>query len=182
MTSWTRTMLGLGLLAAACGGKGTVTPGRVAGGTVQGNYVLRIQPAPACGAPASTLSFPVTAYAADAAGTAGIQIVPRGQASLLPPASRLGGEELVIEVELQYVTPEVRGGLGTATFGADAQEGFFVFAHAIAAGSVSHLTGSPGEVLDGTLAGDLEFGRNATDPGGLGSCSSEAHRWSLKLT
>ena len=132
------------LVAAACGGKTTVNPGRVAGGTVQGNYVLRIVPSPACGAPAASLSFPVTAYAADTVRAAGIQILPRGQASLLPPASRLGGEELVIEVELQYVTPEVRGGLGTATFGAAAEEGVYVFAHAIAAGSVSHVGNEPG--------------------------------------
>jgi hypothetical protein len=169
-------------LATACGGTTTVTPGRVAGGTVQGDYVLRIVPAPACAAPAATLSFPVTAYAADTVNYAGIQILPRGQVPLLPPAERLAGDALVIEAELQYVTPEVRGGVGTPTFGAQAQEGFFIFAHAIAEGSVSHVGTDPGEVLDGTLAGELEFGGSATDPGGLGSCASEAHRWSLKRT
>lgn len=169
------------MAATACGGTTIVNPARAAGGTVQGDYVLRIVPAPACGAPASSLSFPVTAQAADTARSAGIQVVPRGQAAV-PPASRLGGDELVIEVELQYLTPEVRGGLGTATFGAAAQEGFYVFAHAIAAGSVSHVGSDPGEILEGTLAGELEFGRSATDPGGLGSCASEAHRWSLKRT
>jgi hypothetical protein len=177
-----RWALAVALAAAACGGTTTVTPGRVAGGTVQGDYVLRIVPAPACGAPAATLSFPVTAYAADTANHPGIQILPRGQTPLLPPDARLAGDALVIEAELQYTTPDLRGGVGTATFGAAAQEGFYLFAHAIAEGSVSHLGEDPGEVMDGTLAGDLEFGRSATDPGGLGSCSSEANHWSLKRT
>jgi hypothetical protein len=170
------------MFVSACGGHTTVVPTRAPGGTVQGDYVLRVEPAASCGAPTSSLSFPVTAYAADTDRFPGIQIVPRGQASLLPPASRLGDKEQVIEVELQYVSPDVRGGLGTATYGAAAQEGFYLFVHAMATGSVSHLTGEPGEITEGTLAGELEFGRNATDPGGLGACASEAHHWSLKRT
>jgi hypothetical protein len=171
------------LLAAGCGGTTVIPPPtRVPGGTVKGDYVLRIVPGPGCPTPASSFSFLVNAGAADTTRSPGIQILPRGVASLLPPDPRLSDTTPLLELELQYDSPNVRGGLGTTPVGLAAQEGFQVFVRAIASGAVSSLDGGPGEVTDGTLGGELDFGRSTTDPGSLGSCASEAHHWSLKLT
>jgi hypothetical protein len=171
----------IGLLAALGCGQQPPVHQRVPGGVVKGTYVLRVQPSSECTAPARTFSFSVDASVADNPRGAGFQILSHGIVAPLPPSPRLSGAS-VVEVELRYASPEVHGGLGTTAAGAAATEGFQLWSHAMATGTVTNLDGAPGEVEDGVLMGELEFGRNAEDEAGLGFCTSRTHHWSLKLS
>jgi len=142
----------------------TPTP-REPGGPVTGLYQLRVEPAAACPAPARVFTFNVEA-APDPARYPGVQIVDR--------SSPLG-----LEMELLYLTPVLRGGLGTTGDGVLANEGLRLWVRVIAQGEVSSLRGQRGEVTQGTLNGTMSFGGPNDDEGALGSCSSGSHTWSL---
>lgn len=177
----------LGVFAVFAGGWGCgSSPApehvRVPGGSVKGPYVLRVVPSAECTAPARTFSFSVDAAPADNARGKGIQILSHGIAAPLPPLPRIAATPQVLELELRYDSPDVHGGLGSTELGALSKESFQVWLHAVAMGTVTNLDGAPGEVEDGTLMGELEFGKNADDEGGLGTCSSRTHHWSLKLS
>ena len=130
-----------------------------------GLYQLRVEPAASCVSPVRTYTFLVEA-AADSARYPGVQIVDRGT-------------PLALEVELLYLTPVLRGGMGTTGEGMLASEGTKLWVRAIAQGDVSSLRGQRGEVTQGTLNGTLSFGGPNDDEGALGSCSSGSHTWSL---
>jgi hypothetical protein len=149
----------------------TPTPAGVPGGTVRGRYVFRIDLAASCQAPLRSLSYNVEAEPDDTPRYPGVQVA-------------LEVVEL-LEMELQYLTPTLRGSVGTTHDGVAPLEStlaspVYLFMHAIAVGDVRTERGA-GEVLQGTLTGDLAFGRHALDAGGLGSCSSGVHQWSLRL-
>jgi hypothetical protein len=74
----------------------------------------------------------------------------------------------------------VAGGAGTTRLGVASDEGFQLWVKGIARGSVLSQPGENGEIGDGTLSGDLAFGRSEGVQD-LGSCSSLSHRWSLRL-
>jgi hypothetical protein len=169
----------LGVLA--CGQSPPPVDRPVPGGVLQGNYILRVQPSSECQAPARTFTIAVTARVANNDRGDGFQILPQGVEPPSPPASRLSGAAIV-ELELRYATPDVHGGLGTTSSGVAATEGFQLWSHAIATGTVMHVGSSPGEIDNGTLMGELEFGRTSDDEAGLGFCTSRTHHWSLKLS
>jgi hypothetical protein len=178
--SYTVSIVGM-VATLGCGQQTPPDHQRVPGGVVKGVYVLRVQPSPECTAPARTFSFSVDASVADNARGTGFQILSHGVSAPVPPAARLSGAS-ILEGELRYVSPEVHGGLGTTFVGAAATEGFQLWSHAVATGTVTNLDGGPGEVEDGLLMGELEFGRNSEDEAGLGFCNSRTHHWSLKLS
>jgi hypothetical protein len=162
------------LTAAGCGSSPTTppsptpTPPPSLGGTLTGRYILRVEPAAECAAPAVRFSFAVQAVPADTPRYAGVEVLLEGESSSL-------------EIELQSTSPTVRGGLGTTERGAAAMEGMQLWIHGIGSGTVTNR-GGPGEVAEGTLSGELAFGRNEDDEGSLGTCASLGHRWSLRLS
>src|SRR5690242_10803252 len=127
--------------------------GPVPGGVLQGNYILRVQPSSECQAPVRTFSIAVTARVANSERGDGFQILPQGIEPPSPPASRLS-QAAIVELELRYATPDVHGGLGTTGTGVAATEGFQLWSHAIATGTVMHVGSAPGEIDNGTLMGE----------------------------
>lgn len=137
---------------------------------MRGRYTLRLEPAAGCPTPTGAYSFLVNAESADTARSPGVEVLVEG-----PVASAL-------ELELRYETPTLRGGMGTTADGVASVEGFRVWVRGIGVGAVATTRpAASGEVAQGTLAGSLSFGRLGDEEGALGTCSSTAHRWSLKL-
>jgi hypothetical protein len=148
------------------------------GGVVEGDYVLTIEPSSGCSTvPSARFTLPVEARNADTAGDQGIQIVSTGAGTPVPKGDPIP----IVEIELQYVAPNVSGGIGTTGLGAASEEGYQVWVKGIARGTVTSEPGKNGEIVSGTLVGDLAFGNDEDDIGDLGSCSSLQHRWSLRL-
>jgi hypothetical protein len=140
----------------------------VPGGTLQGNYILRIEPSATCGAPGTAFTFPVEATAADTPRAPGYSLV-------IPDTGRL----TALEMELQYVTPQVRGSLGTIQSGEMSREAIRLWIRSVVEGPVVTLGRPPAQVLEGRLIGYLAFGRERHEEGALGSCTSLAHRFTL---
>jgi hypothetical protein len=145
------------------------SPATVPGGTLEGVYLLRIQPAAGCPAPGSVFTFPMNAVRADTARSPGFQLVIRDSPRI--PA---------LEMELMYQAPDVRGGVGTTHEGEMSREGIRVWAHTVGWGGVTTRGSGPGQVLQGTLMGSLAFGRDRDPEGALGACTSLAHQFSLQ--
>jgi hypothetical protein len=128
--------------------------------------VLRVEAAPECQVAESGASFVVQA-SPDATGRyPGVQAVD----ALPVPA---------LELELLDGGVAVRGGIGT-TGGVRSTTGTFVWLELVASGDVSVGSDGVAEVLSGSAAGFVEFGANPNDEGGLGTCKSVAHAWSLR--
>ena len=171
-----RFLASFALFASACGDPaGTVgpappalstSPTPPAPGLLHGAYVLRIEPAPECPAPLGPVSLFVQA-SVDATGR-----YPGVQATDALPVPRL-------ELELLDGGAAVRGGIGTSD-GVASVEGPFVWLALVGTGEVGVGADGVAEVLAGTAAGFVELGANLQDPGGLGSCKSAAHGWSLR--
>lgn len=160
------------MLIAGCGGSGGPLPPPVdppptttPGGTVSGKYLLRIQPAPECRPPASVLTFRMDVRPDDSGPRPGIQAVLEFNPH--------------VEMELLYATPNVQGNIGTDYDIVTPLElpDVPVWLHAIVTGSVASENGGPGEVVQGTMAGTIAFGRDSREAG----CFSTAHQWSLRL-
>jgi hypothetical protein len=140
-----------------------ITSNTTPGGTVSGKYLLRVQPAAECRSPVSPATFRMDARPDNSGLTSGIQAVLEFNPYL--------------EIELQYATPAVRGNIGTSHDGVSPVElpGTIFFIHGILAGNVSSENGGPGEILQGTMVGDVAF----LDP--EARCFSVNHTWSLKI-
>jgi hypothetical protein len=164
------------LLGACHGGPGgpdtmpspSPSPTSVPGGTLQGMYLLRIEPSATCGAPGPAFTLPVEAAVADTPRATGFSLV-------VPDTGRLTD----FEMELQYAAPQVRGALGTTANGELSREAVRLWIRAIVEGPVTTVGSPPGQVLQGTLIGYLAFGRDRDPEGALGSCTSLASRFSL---
>jgi|RhiMetdeSRZDD1v2_1073273.scaffolds.fasta_scaffold906446_2 hypothetical protein len=159
------------LVSAGCGGANgggldpTTNPpvNTTPGGTVSGKYLLRIEPARECAPPAPVLTFRMDARPDNGGPRPGIQVTLEFNPYM--------------EMELVYTTPNVQGNIGTDYNLVASQElsSVPVWFHAIVTGSVTSENGGPGEILQGTMAGDVAFrDRDAR-------CFSTNHRWSLRV-
>jgi hypothetical protein len=160
------------LLLAGCGSGsgGTPTPlpsPSATPGPVSGAYTLQLVPAPSCGFPAGTLSFPMVVASAPGARYPGLQVV-------------LAGDSSALEAELLNNPGMVRGGLGTRADGVLASEGRRVWVRAIADAAITRASDGRGEVASGILLGYLALGEADGDEGSLGSCTSTNHTFSLR--
>jgi hypothetical protein len=179
-----RTVLGVLLVASGCGGAGdpaspnpvpTATPATTTpGGTLQGTYVFRLEPAAGCPSPRSSLSFRVIAIPISGDRRPGVQIFQEGAALTQNDATKP-----LLEMEFLYSTPSLQGSIATLPDDAapdqyvTSTEGVRVSIHGIGFATVTTVGGGVGEVEQGTLNADLAFSS--------GTCSSTAHRWSLRL-
>jgi hypothetical protein len=143
-------------------------PSPVPGGTLQGSYILRVEPSATCGAPGTAFTFPVDATAADTSVAPGFSLV-------IPDTGRL----TALEMELQYLTPVVRGSLGTIQTGEMSREAIRLWIRSVVEGPVTTVGQGPGQVMQGTMIGYMAFGRGLNEEGALGSCTSLAHHFSL---
>jgi hypothetical protein len=85
-----------------------------------------------------------------------------------------------LELELEDGGSVVRGGIGTAGGVRMQPNGPFVWLEIIATGDVTVGAGGVAEVVNGTAAGFVALGANPNNRGGLGSCKSVGHAWSLR--
>jgi len=168
-----RRLAALALLASACADPAGIvppppspSPTPPAPGLLRGSYVLRVEAAPECRVGAGGASFVVQA-SPDATGRyPGVQAVD----ALPVPA---------VELELLDGGAVVRGGIGTDG-GVPSTSGTFVWLELVATGDVTVGSDGVAEVLGGPAAGFVELGSNPNDQGGMGSCKSVAHAWSLR--
>ena len=165
-------VLGLVLLAGGCGGSGPSgstppTPTPATPGMLTGAYELRVEPGPGCPIPAGSFSFLVTVRADTTSRHPGLQGVD-------------GLPQPLLELELLDGGSRVRGALATTGSGIAAVSGTRVWLRLLGEGAVSISSTGAAEVRTGTAMGDLEIGVDADDEGGLGSCTSGAHTWSLR--
>ena len=161
---------------AACGGapmgptpvpSPSSTP--VPGGVVAGTYVLQIDPAPGCLVPAGPHRVGVLASATGTSAQPGVRVLPAG-----------GGSAL--ELEFLYLDNLLRGGLGTTEQGILTADGLRLYMRTIGTGAVTHVGSGRGQVLSGTMFGDLAFSRPSDDElTSLGVCTSTGHRWRLTI-
>ncbi len=161
----------LAVLTAVCGGVApspapspNATP--LPPGLLHGSYVLHVRPAPECSTPSGVFSFLVDASTDVSSRYPGVQAVDARPAPTL-------------ELELLDGGARVRGAVGTAG-GVTSAEGVSVWMRLLAGGDVTLSSNGSAEILAGTAFGDLEFGADEDDEGGLGSCTSTAHVWSLR--
>lgn len=160
---------------SSCAEDGPMGPDEPPDGTVpapNGAYTLRLDVAASCPAPARAFTFNVRVAAGDTPRYAGIQGYLEGV-----PLQDAGAP--MLELEFQYTGTTVRGTLGTTYGGAASREGPFVALRATGFGTVVAADGR-GEVREGTLLGDIAFGADVDDEGGLGTCDATQHRWSLR--
>jgi hypothetical protein len=137
-----------------------------------GAYTLRLEVAASCPAPARAFTFNVRVAAGDTPRYAGIQ-------GYLEGVPLQDGDAPMLEMEFQYTGTTLRGTLGTTYGGAASREGPFVTLWATGFATVVAADGR-GEVREGTLLGDIAFGADVDDEGGLGTCDATQHRWSLR--
>jgi hypothetical protein len=84
--------------------------------------------------------------------------------------------------ELEFLSTDValRGGLGTTADGVLANEGLRVWINAIGNGPVFRTADGRGQILSGTLAGDIALAAADGEEGDLGSCHATDHAFSLR--
>lgn len=139
----------------------------VPGGPVEGRYLLAVTPGPSCAMPPAPLTFPMNAAASGTLPHPGVQILVDGDGSRF-------------ELELLSTGTALRGGLGTTEEGVLTNEGMRAWIRAIGSGLVFHSADGRGEVLRGTLAGDLALAGADGEEGELGSCRATDHAFSLR--
>lgn len=160
------------LVWTACGSSpGGPTPPTptppVPGGKVEGRYLLTVTPAPSCALAASKLTFPMTAAAAGTTPHPGVQVLVDGDGSQF-------------ELELLSTETALRGGMGSTEFGILSNESLRAWIRGIGSGPVFRSADGRGEVLAGTLAGDIALGEPDGEEGDLGSCGATDHSFSLR--
>jgi hypothetical protein len=159
------------LVWAACGSPPSgPTPSPtppVPGGPVEGRYLLKVTPAPGCAMAPNPLSFPMNAAPSGTMPHSGVQILVNGDGSRF-------------ELELLSTGTALRGGLGTTEEGVMTEEGLRAWVRAIGSGPVFHAADGRGEVLAGTLSGDLALGEADGEEGELGTCSSTDHSFTMR--
>lgn len=154
-------------LLAACGEGTSVGPSDPippVTAAIAGNYTFVIQPGAACATPGAPYQILVQAA----------QITSGSRTEL---RATLPGNDPTLVLEMLFTSPgTLRGSLGTQT-DVPAQGGAFVWLRAVGTGTVSRAGDGRGEVVNGTMMGDL----SVTPPVGVPvDCSASDHRWSLR--
>jgi hypothetical protein len=172
-------LLLVALLAGACADSGsplgptppspspspTSTPPPAVPGLLRGPYTLSVTSDPLCRGSLGPVSFSVDASPD-----------PSGR---YPGVTAVDAPAPVLELELLDGGTLVRGGIGTAG-GVRSAEGPFVWLELVGTGDVRVAADGVAEVIDGTAVGYVEFGSRPNDEGGLGTCKSIGHLWSLR--
>jgi hypothetical protein len=139
----------------------------VPGGPVEGRYLLEVTPAQGCAMARTPLSFPMNAAPAGTMPHPGVQVLVDGDGSRF-------------EIEFLSAATALRGGLGTTEEGVITDEGLRAWVRAIGSAPVLRSTDGRGEVLAGTMAGDLAVAEADGEEGELGSCTSTEHSFTLR--
>jgi hypothetical protein len=132
---------------------------------INGSYTLVLQPGPACAAPGGPYQIQVQAT----------QITSGTRTEL---HATLPGGDPQVGVTMLFTSPgQLRGSLGTQ-FDRAVQNGYFVWFRMIGMGTVSRASDGRGEVVNGTMTGDL----SVTPPLGVPvDCIGASHLWSLRI-
>ena len=167
--STARLLVGSLLIAllAACGSDSSVEPSppmTPVTAAITGNYTFVFQPGPACATPGAPYSIAVQA--------AQITSGSRTELRVTLPAS-----DPTLELEMLFTSPGMlRGGMGTQT-DVEFTGGTFLFFRGIGTGTVSRAADGRGEVVNGTMSGDI----SVSPPVGVPvDCSAMNHVWSLR--
>jgi hypothetical protein len=165
---------GLLLVAlAGCGGDSGTNPGPISTptppftGPVTGSYDLVIVPAAACGFPAGPYQFAMVAQ----------QLAQTGSPGTTNLRVTLANGDYNVALEMQFPTPGVvRGSIATQQ-AALLNENLAIYLRGVGTGTESAASGGRGEILDGTMVGDVRVYVNDLV---VGTCTSADHRWSLR--
>jgi hypothetical protein len=165
-----RLVLAAGLVGAlvACGSDdsgGPSTPVPPVTAALNGSYTLVIQPGATCATPGAPYSI-------------ALQVTQVTSGSNTEIRATLPGNDPTVGIEMLYTSPgQLRGSLGTQ-FDVPVQAGYFVWFRMIGMGTVSRATDGRGEVVNGTMMGDL----SVTPPVGVPvDCVGASHLWSLRI-
>ena len=157
----------LAALLAACGSDSTVEPSPPVPpvtAPISGLYTLVVQPGPTCATPGAPYQIVVQAA----------QITSGGRTEL---RATLPGNDPTLALEMLFTSPGMlRGPLGTQT-DVQALGGTFVWFRMIGMGTVSRAADGRGEVVNGTMTGDLSVTPLAGRPV---DCVGANHLWSLR--
>ncbi len=158
----------LAALLAGCGSDSTVEPSPPVPpvtAAISGNYTLVIQPGPACASPGAPYQVAMQAS----------QVTNGSRTEL---RATLPGNDPTVAVAMLFVSPGMlQGSLGTQ-FDTQVQNGYFVWFRMIGRGTVSRAADGRGEVVNGSMMGDL----SVTPPTGLPvDCIGAPHTWSLRV-
>jgi hypothetical protein len=159
------------LVYASCGGgpggpdavpTPSPTPALTPGGVINGRYLLKIELARECAGSTPTLTFAMDGRPVTTGLRLGVQVALQYNP--------------VLEMELEYDSPNLQGNIGTSGDSVAAMElrDRPLWIYGIVTGVVSSEPGGPGQVLQGTLVGEVAFDRPDA------SCFSTAHHWSLR--
>lgn len=146
-----------GFALAGCGSdSGSPTePSPRGPGPFTGTYTLEIRPLAGCELPGAPYRIAVQIVSVAAARQEVRAILPGG--------------DTMLALELLYVTPEtLRGAIGTKQ-PVRFENGMDVYLRDIGTGTVTRASDGRGQVLDGTMTGDVAAGDS--------TCTSEDHRW-----
>lgn len=157
-------MVALALAAGGCGGSnGTDGGGPKPGGTLRGDYQLELKLSSRCTATGlSSVTLPMVVATAGSSPHPGVQ------------ATLAGAQPGLLELELKYTDYLLEGGFGTADL-VPSDQGPKVWLRAIGTGPVTQAAAGRGEVVSGSLRGDLEIGGDGYSP-----CTATDHSFSLR--
>ncbi len=157
---------------AACGGgpagPDPVTPQPEPSGPVSGGYLLKIEPSSTC---PPMLGMPARFELA---------VLPASQdRSEVRLILADGDLNLGVNLMLEDAGTSARGALGTTQFAVPAKDGFYVYFRTIGWGTVTRAPDGRGQILDGTMFGEIAVGLDAFDIGSQAYCNADDHRWTL---
>lgn len=157
----------LAALLAACGSDSTVEPSPpipVVTAPISGLYTLVIQPGPTCATPGPPYQIVMQAT----------QVTSGGRTEL---RATLPGNDPTLAIEMLFTSPGMlRGALGTQT-DVEVIGGIFVWFRMIGSGTVSRASDGRGEVVNGTMSGDLSVTPLVGVPV---DCVGASNFWSLR--
>jgi hypothetical protein len=147
------------------GSTGPSTPVPPVTAAINGNYTLVIQTGPGCAAPGGPYRIDLVVTQVTNGPNTEIRAI-------------LPGNDATVSIAMLYPSPgQLRGSLGTQ-FDYQLTTGYFVWFRMIGMGTVSRATDGRGEVVDGTMSGDL----SVTPPVGVAvDCVGASHLWSLRI-
>jgi hypothetical protein len=132
---------------------------------INGNYTLVIQTGSGCAAPGGPYQIPML-----------VTQITNGPNTEI--RATLPGNDAQVGIEMLFTSPgQLRGTLGTQ-FDYQLTTGYFVWFRMIGMGTVSRASDGRGEVVNGTMMGDL----SVTPPVGVPvDCVGASHLWSLRI-
>ncbi len=132
---------------------------------INGNYTLVIQTGPGCAAPGGPYQI-------------AMQVTQITNGANTEIRATLPANDPQVGIEMLFTSPgQLRGALGTQ-FDYQLTTGYFVWFRMIGMGTVSRASDGRGEVVNGTMSGDL----SVTPPVGVPvDCVGASHLWSLRI-